>query len=223
MPESAEWEKSLRSLFSSAGTADYIGEEVSIVQHSLQAAYLALTNGAERLAEQFAANSGCARLQGMLEGRTAESEECSKEEFIAACLLHDVGHMLGIEGRLPQMDGWGTEDHEGVGARWAGSLGFTLAVCDLIHNHVNAKRYLCYVHPVYQASLTTASQETLVRQGGPMNEEEATEWEKSPRFLHYLAIRRVDEEAKVPNMEVPDLSAYLSTLQSCMNSTHTIA
>eukprot|EP00954_Amorphochlora_amoebiformis_P021775 1348728-Amorphochlora_amoeboformis.AAC.1 len=47
----------------------------------------------------------------------------SKEVVIAA-LLHDVGHLLGLEaGFEPAMDGCGTVDHEGIGHDFLLDLG----------------------------------------------------------------------------------------------------
>merc|ERR1719401_3208454 len=66
----------LSCLFSKCGSADYIGEPVSIEAHSLQAAAL------------------------------AAKETPNDREVIAAALLHDVGHMLGLEaGQRMGMDG----------------------------------------------------------------------------------------------------------------------
>ncbi len=86
-------ERRLLSLFTHYGSSDYIGEPVSIAQHSIQA-MLAAKNAGE-----------------------------SKEIQLAA-LLHDIGHLLGLEsGFSPAMDGCGTVDHEGVGADFICDLG----------------------------------------------------------------------------------------------------
>jgi predicted HD phosphohydrolase len=74
------------------------------------------------------------------------------EEAVLACLLHDVGHLLGLEaapdGIETRMDGCGTPEHERVGAVFLGQLGFSDTVSYLALHHVNAKRYRCAREPV---------------------------------------------------------------------------
>ena len=57
-------------------------------------------------------------------------------------------------------------------------MGFPLKMCNLIENHVKAKRYLVWKHKEYYESLSEASKGTLKFQGGPLTEEEALEFEK---------------------------------------------
>jgi len=55
--------------------------------------------------------------------------------------LHDVGHLLGLEaGKGMQMEGCGFVDHELKGATFLQQLGFGSFVCEIVRNHVNAKR-----------------------------------------------------------------------------------
>ena len=106
----------------------------------------------------------------------AARDKGENEEAQLSCLLHDVGHLCGLEAhREPGMDGCGTEDHERVGAEFLGSLGFSPVVSYLALHHVNAKRYLCAVDPQYNDSLSPASKTTLKHQGGPMSKEEVAE------------------------------------------------
>ena len=122
-------ERRISSLFGSYGEADYIGEPVSITEHSVQAALLAKAQG--------------------------ESADVQ-----VACLLHDVGHLLGLEAGLPPaMDGCGTEDHEGIGASFLRHLGFPHSVAYLTAQHVAAKRYRCARDSAYYSKLSEASQQ----------------------------------------------------------------
>merc|ERR1712185_705501 len=108
---------------------------------------------------------------------------CAREagenvEAQVAMLLHDIGHLVGLEaGFEPAMDGCGTEDHEGIGAVFAGALGFPDSVSYLIAQHVNAKRYRCARDPAYMERLSDASKTTLRHQGGPFTEAECLEAE----------------------------------------------
>ena len=83
----------LRTLFLANGEADYIGEPLSVLAHSLQAAEIVRERG------------GSTSLQ-------------------LAALLHDIGHLLGLEaGFAPAMDGCGTPRHEHVAADFLRALG----------------------------------------------------------------------------------------------------
>ena len=127
------------SLFHNHGNSDYIGEPMSITEHSVQTA-LAAKKAGEAVEVQL------------------------------ACLLHDVGHLAGLEaGHAPGMDGCGTEDHEAVGADFLAALGLPDTVSYLARHHVDAKRYLCAVDSEYHARLSDASRTTLKHQGGPMS------------------------------------------------------
>ena len=70
------------------------------------------------------------------------------------------------------MDGYGTVDHERLGADYLRKLGFSEKVAQLIEHHVNAKRYLVYKNPKYFARLSEASLKTLDFQGGPITPDE---------------------------------------------------
>jgi putative nucleotidyltransferase with HDIG domain len=177
----------IRVLYEAHGDADYIGEPVSIVEHSLQVAYFAhkKSNGVD-------------------------------EEVVIAGLLHDIGHVLGLEIKQKMdMNGCGVTDHEHVGADFLQKLGFPTRVCKLVRSHVQAKRYLCYKHPEYLQNLTEASKTTLGFQGGPMTEIEAADFERDPDFQIMLLMRECDEAGKVPSSQiaVPNLESYQQAIQ----------
>lgn len=112
------------------------------------------------------------------------------EEFVLAALFHDIGHILGLEAFLEmEMDNCGILDHETIGAQFLYSLGFSYHCCQLVRNHVQAKRYLCYKNPDYYNELSEASKTTLRFQGGPMSAEEGRAFEKHPMFEEILLLR----------------------------------
>lgn len=169
----------IAALFASHGNSDYIGESISIAAHSLQAAALA---------------------------RAARPGD---DEAVAAALLHDVGHMLGLEAGLEMgMEGCGMPDHEHGGAAFLRQLGLPERVARLVAAHVDAKRFLCWRDPAYMQELSEASKITLRYQGGPMSEEEGLAWETDPDRDTYLQMRRWDEQAKEPDADVPGLGHY---------------
>jgi 2-aminoethylphosphonate dioxygenase len=146
----------------------------------------------------------------------AARDKGENEETQLSCLLHDIGHLCGLEAnREPGMDGCGTEDHERVGAEFLESLGFSPVVSYLALHHVNAKRYLCAVNSDYAESLTPASQTTMKHQGGPMSKDEIEEVEKDPRWPLVLRMRSYDEAGKQPDQ---DVSSFLRSYESALLS-----
>lgn len=61
---------------------------------------------------------------------------------------------------------------------------------------------------VKKASLTS-----LHLQGGPMNDQEAQEFEREPHFELAVRVRRYDDMGKVPEMATPDLESFVPVLQ----------
>lgn len=176
----------LFSLLSSASTIGYIGEPVNQLQHALQA-------------DDYA--------------KTLYPDD---NEFILACLFHDIGHLCVVETKENIMnivtkdnnninkennkaESLGIIDHQTVGARYLSKLGFSDKVCTLVSQHVNAKRYLTAKNQGYLLELSSASLKTLQFQGGPMNEQECNEFEKHSFYKQILQLRECDEQAKNPN------------------------
>ncbi len=166
---------------------DYIGEDISQLEHALQAAYWA-------------------------------HQTKAPDEVVLAALFHDIGHLIAPD--APQMDGLGVMDHETIGANFLMKHGCSQRMADLVAAHVGAKRYLCHRKPSYYKKLSEASKGTLEFQGGPMSEAEATEFESSPDFKYFLAIRSWDERAKDPNLQVPSIESYMPMLKNHIE-THT--
>jgi hypothetical protein len=108
------------------------------------------------------------------------------------------------------MEALGSEHHEVIGAHFLDALKFPRKVCKLVESHVAAKRYLCFKNPSYSSNLSEASVGTLKLQGGVMDDHEAKEFERSPLFASFLALRKWDEKAKVvaPTFIVPKFDTY---------------
>jgi 2-amino-1-hydroxyethylphosphonate dioxygenase (glycine-forming) len=129
------------------------------------------------------------------------------DEVILAAFLHDLGHLLDDED-VEMMEGYGVKDHEAVGADYLRERGFSEKIATLIQSHVAAKRYLCFVNQRYYDNLSHASKMTLAFQAGPMTAEEAKAFENNPLKNLIIRMRTWDEEAKVKDVPVPDLSVY---------------
>jgi len=129
-----------------------------------------------------------------------------KDEVILASFFHDIGHLFVLSGEDSSMNGFGTKNHEKIGADFLRSSGFPEQIAQLVENHVHAKRYLTYKYPEYYFNLSDASKKTLEFQGGKMNHEEAIAFEKDQLFLPSIKLRRWDELAKEINIPIVDIS-----------------
>ncbi len=183
--------ETIATIFAQSGQDAYFGELVTQLEHALQCAQLAEQAGAD-------------------------------EETVVAAFLHDIGHLLppelaGVDSTAGYMDGYGTVDHEKLGADYLRARGFSEKVAQLIEHHVNAKRYLVFKKPEYFARLSEASLKTLEFQGGPMTVEEATAFEANPYFREILQVRGWDEQAKIPGLSTPDMDYYLSIAERNTN------
>lgn len=130
------------------------------------------------------------------------------DEVILAAFLHDIGHICVSADTHAQMDGFGTIDHEAVGAAYLRDHGFSEKLIRLVESHVDAKRYLTWKKPDYYEQLSEASRKTLEFQGGRMETEEAKAFESDPLFDQIIQMRLWDEEAKIENQPVGDLEPY---------------
>jgi phosphonate degradation associated HDIG domain protein len=143
--------------------------------------------------------------------KLAEDAGADRDTVLAA-FLHDIGHLLPAESGAGYMDGYGTVDHERLGADFLRERGFSEKMAQLIENHVNAKRYLVARNPDYLARLSEASLQTLGFQGGPMTTDEATRFEQHPYFTEILQLRYWDEQAKIPGLPTRDMAYYLTMI-----------
>jgi phosphonate degradation associated HDIG domain protein len=132
--------------------------------------------------------------------------------LVAAALLHDVGHLLHGRGEDCAEHGIDAH-HEGLGARWL-ARHFGADVTEPVRLHVAAKRYLCAAEPGYLDALSPASLLSLRLQGGPFSPEEARRFRAGPHAEAALALRRWDEEAKVPGLATPDLEHFRPHLEA---------
>lgn len=174
----------LFSFITAQGDADYIGEPVSQLEHSLQAAHLAQESG------------------------------IADRDTVLGALLHDIGRFIPQSDSMPAMiapNGTyvGREAHEIVGEKYLRDLGFSEKICQLVGAHVMAKRFLCAVDRDYYDGLSNSSKTTLKYQGGPFTEEQVRQMrQKDPILENKLQVRKWDDLAKVPGMKTHSLSFY---------------
>jgi gamma-butyrobetaine dioxygenase len=174
--------ESIEHIFGASEGMEYLGESVTMIQHQLQAAALAAG---------------------------------SSDELVVAALLHDVGHMIGrrddgIDAAEALADDRDAH-HDALGAAWL-SRWFGPTVTEPVRLHVAAKRYLVSTEPDYAARLSASSVHTLRLQGGPMSSREVADFEGLDFARQSVALRRLDEAAKDPNLDAPGVGAHREIL-----------
>ena len=144
----------------------------------------------------------------LLTAKTAERQGAG-DELIAACLLHDIGHLL-----VEPDDQFGKHTHDEIGANWVAKH-FPASVAEPVRQHVAAKRYLCGVDASYHNRLSPASKYTLTKQGGPMTSIEIEQFEQLNHFEDAIRLRKWEDEfGKSGDTGVPDLDRYRPLLES---------
>ena len=193
-PNSGETAEAVFAVFRDRGHEEYHGEPVSQLEHALQTAAL------------------------------AKRDHPNDPEFIIAAFLHDYGHLCGSVSGDDNMDGYGIRQHELIGAGVLARLGFSEKITRLIAGHVQAKRYLVSTDPAYYEGLSEASKFTLEKQGGLLTPEEQSAFEQDSLLELHIALRRIDDEAKVSgqpaqNMDwlQPLILEHLSSSQPANN------
>lgn len=212
MPQtSAQIARNIVDLLLARGESDYIGEPISQLAHSLQAAHFASISG--------------------------EADDLT----IVAALLHDIGQFLPaseairIAGQAaaqdmkdgakaqskvgPDSGSVGRAGHEMIGQTYLAELGFHPKVCSLVGAHVTAKRYLCATEEGYYEALSDASKRSLKMQGGPFTAQEidnvkremGEDWCKE-----MCRLRKWDDSSKVVGLEVKGAAAYEAMIEKCI-------
>ncbi len=154
------------TLYETMGALDYIGEDISQLEHALQAFVWAKKS-------KIATNITL---------------------FSVACFLHDCGQLLSL--RNGNSNSLGDDHHEQVGADWLQQAGWCDYVVQLVRNHVSAKRYLIWKYPEYKAKLSPASQATLFVQGGSFTDQEAKDFLQQPLAEEFIEMRLIDDSSK---------------------------
>ncbi|MEN4918579.1 phosphonate degradation HD-domain oxygenase [Achromobacter spanius] len=132
--------------------------------------------------------------------------------LITACLLHDLGHLIADRPGTPTLRGI-DDKHQYFVLPFLRGL-FSAAVLDPIRLHVEAKRYLCYVEPQYEASLSEDSRRSLALQGGSFDASQAVDFASMPGAPDAIRLRRWDDMAKVPGLATPSLDHFLEIAES---------
>jgi gamma-butyrobetaine dioxygenase len=177
------WE-SIERTFNSAEGMAYLGEEVTMIQHQLQAAALAVAAGTSDALVIAALLHDVGHIIEPAEGQPDATEALADDRDA----YHDVS-----------------------GARWL-SQWFGPDVTEPVRLHVAAKRFLVSTEHDYAAKLSAASVHTLRLQGGAMSPDEVLRFESRPYARDAVALRRLDEAAKDASRRVAPLDEYRGVL-----------
>jgi phosphonate degradation associated HDIG domain protein len=134
--------------------------------------------------------------------------------LVTAALLHDIGHLLHhLPDHAPDD---GVDDlHEQLAGRWLARW-FGPEVVEPVRMHVDAKRYLCAVEPGYRETLSPPSLVSLALQGGPMTSSEVQAFRNSPHAAAAVALRRWDDAAKDPTLQVAGVDEYIPFIKEAL-------
>lgn len=154
------------------------------------------------------------QLDHALQCATLAEDAGQSAEMIAACLLHDVGHLvhhLGEDAALRGLD----DRHEYCAMSLLQSR-FGPAVTEPIRLHVEAKRYLCAIDPDYWDLLSPASRRSLELQGSRFSAAAAAAFIQQPYAKEAVQLRRWDDQAKVIDRVTPPIGHFVEALERCL-------
>jgi predicted HD phosphohydrolase len=182
------------------GEEDYIGEEISQLAHSLQAAHQAQMHHADD------ETTIAALLHDI--GHFLPPDQIK-------LIAHEVRQISVSQD--PADQGVGRIGHERIGEEYLRRIGFSSKVAALVGSHVTAKRYLCATDSGYHARLSEASKRSLIFQGGPMQGDELAKWAASPWCNEMCQLRKWDDCAKVVGLEVPPVESYQKVMERLLS------
>ena len=138
--------------------------------------------------------SAVTQLEHALQSAALAHQRQLGDALVIAALLHDVGHLVV------------GEDVNLAAKVLAGIYGPEVA--EPVRLHVAAKRYLCGANPEYYGKLSQDSKDSLALQGGPMTTDELAAFDRLEHRAAALALRIIDDEAKVEGLATPSLETY---------------
>lgn len=176
-------------LLEERGTGDYIGENISQLEHCLQCAYFGSESGSD-------VDTVVAALLHDI------------GQFLPLDAAKDVQMAIGDHSV-------GRVGHEVIGEEYLKGLGFGERVWRLVGSHVAAKRYLTAIDASYYDGLSEASKQSLKFQGGPFQGEELESFERHELKDDMVKLRKWDDRAKIVGIEqlTPRAEAYRSMIR----------
>lgn len=156
---------------------------------------------------------GVSQVEHALQAARLAEHEGAGDALVTAALLHDLGHLLNLQGDTPTARGI-DDQHQYFAIPFLRPL-FGPAVIEPIRLHVDAKRALCEMEPEYYEALSEDSKRSLTLQGGIFTRAECAAFLEKPHAREALRVRRWDDAAKVAGASTPPLSHYLEIAARC--------
>ena len=156
---------------------------------------------------------GVTQLEHALQAAQLAEHAGASRELVTAAFLHDLGHMLNLQGETPTARGI-DDQHQYFAIPFLRGL-FPAAVIEPIRLHVDAKRALCAAEPDYYEGLSEDSRRSLTLQGGIFSAGELATFRAKPHAGDAMRVRRWDDAAKVPGASTPAISHYLEIAGRC--------
>lgn len=159
---------------------------------------------------------GVSQLEHSLQSAQLAEENGAPDALVTAAFLHDLGHLLNLQGATPTARGI-DDQHQYFAIPFLRPL-FPAAVVEPIRLHVDAKRALCALEPDYYEGLSEDSKRSLTLQGGIYSRAEAEAFAAKPFATDAMKVRRWDDAAKVAGKATPPLSHYLAIAARCKSA-----
>lgn len=156
------------------------------------------------------------QLQHALQSGALAQEAGAPDTLVAAAFLHDLGHLLNLQGQTPSERGI-DDTHQYFVLPFLRPL-LPDSVLEPIRLHVDAKRYLCAVDSGYAARLSADSVRSLALQGGVFDAAQAAAFIEKPFAEEAVRLRRWDDAAKDPLKSTPDLAHFLGVVGGVMKA-----
>jgi len=156
---------------------------------------------------------GVSQLEHALQAAELAEKEGADDSLVTAALLHDLGHVLNLQGETPSARGI-DDQHQYFAIPFLRPL-FPPAVIEPIRLHVDAKRALCALETDYYEALSEDSKRSLTLQGGIFSGEQLAAFQAKPHAEDAMRVRRWDDAAKIPGAATPPLSHFLEIAARC--------
>ena len=158
---------------------------------------------------------GVTQLEHALQAAELAEKEDAGDALVTAAFLHDLGHLLNVQGETPTARGI-DDQHQYFAIPFLRPL-FPPAVIEPIRLHVDAKRALCALDPGYHDTLSEDSKRSLELQGGVFTPEQTEAFMAKPFAADAVRVRRWDDAAKLRGVSTPSLQHFLETAARCAN------
>ncbi len=160
------------------------------------------------------------QLEHALQTAHLAEQSGADDELVAACLLHDLGHLLNLQvtgpNDTPTLRGVDDRHQRVVLPRLQGL--FSARVLGAIEGHVDAKRYLCFAREGYFERLSDDSRRSLALQGGIFSACQAAAFIARPGAKDALRLRVWDDLAKQQGLATPTLAHFLDRAARCASA-----